>query len=366
MSFELWAQALPRSKPTFGGKRGERGTGRRGGRGKHSAVQCSLCPHRCLIEHGQSGDCRVRINYEGVLYAVTFGRPCAVHLDPIEKKPLFHVLPGSRILSIATAGCNLHCRNCQNAAISQANPEDVRVKSWSRTEYGIAPKRLVELCERRSLASIAYTYTEPVVYYEYVYETAQLARQRGLKNVTVTAGYINEKPLRRLAKLVDASNVDLKTMNPDLFRKNSGGELEHVLDGLVIAREEGVWLEITNLLIPTLNDSPTETRKLCRWVKKHLGADTPLHLSRFYPHHELRNLPPTPLRTLTRARDIAKEEGLRYVYVGNVRGNPSFESTYCPSCGGVVIGRTGFTITEESHEHGKCSKCGHQIAGVWR
>ena len=332
---------------------------------RYPVIECEICPHRCRIAHRRAGNCRIRVNYKGKLYAVTYGRPCALQLDPIEKKPLFHVLPGTQIFSLATAGCNLHCRNCQNAAISQADPQDVRIRSWSRQEYGLSPARLVELCERKKVPSVAYTYTEPVVYYEYTYETARLARNKGIKNVVVTAAYINEKPLRRLCKFIDAANVDIKTMNPKFFRDNCGGELKHVFDALVVMRSEGVWIEVTNLLIPTLNDSVEETKRLCRWVAKHLGPDTPLHFSRFYPHHQLRNLAPTPLETLRRARKIAMDTGLRYVYVGNVRGQ-KFENTYCPSCGEKVIGRVGYAITRMAIKDGKCAKCGHAIAGVWR
>ncbi len=331
-------------------------------------MQCELCPKRCVIPPGHAGDCRVRVNWNGKLRAVTYGRPCAVHIDPVEKKPLFHFLPGTKILSVATAGCNLHCKNCQNWSISQANPEDVSVVSWSRTEVGLSPKRLVQVASRRNLPSIAYTYTEPVVFFEYTYDTAVLARQRGIRNVTVTAGYIMEGPLRKLSKVIDASNVDIKTMNPSLFRSNSGGKLRYVLRGLEVAREEGVWIEVTNLIIPTLNDSRAETRELCRWVVHHLGPDTPLHLSRFYPHHQLRNLPPTPVSTLLDARKIALDEGLHYVYVGNLRGrrDDDFESTFCPSCGHKVVSRYGFTVTSVDIKDGRCGHCGHPIAGVWK
>ena len=331
----------------------------------YPTLRCSLCPHACEIGHGEAGDCRVRINFKGKLYAVTYGRPCAVSLDPIEKKPLFHFLPATKILSIATAGCNLHCKNCQNAAISQADPEDVRIRSWPEGSLGIKPKDLVRIAKGRGIPSIAYTYTEPVVYFEYAYETAALAREAGVKNVSVTAGYINEGPLRKLCRVVDAANVDLKTMNPRFFRENCGGELRHVLRGLEIAREEGLWLEVTNLLLPGLNDSTRETESLCRWVVKNLGEDTPLHFSRFYPHHQLRNLAPTPVKTLVTARKIARDKGLRYVYIGNVRGE-KFENTLCPSCGAEVLQRVGYTVTAQHMKKGRCARCGEKIAGIWK
>lgn len=336
-----------------------------GSGGGYPKISCGLCPHGCNIGHGEAGDCRVRVNFRGKLYAVTFGRPCAVNLDPIEKKPLYHMLPGSRTLSIATAGCNLHCKNCQNASISQANPEDVRIRSWPKGDYGISPENLVKICETRGISALSYTYTEPVIYYEYTYETAKLARSRGIKNITVTAGYINAKPLRKLCKYLDASNVDLKTMNPEFFRSNCGGELKHVLDGLVVAKEEGVWLEVTNLILPGLNDSKKETQSLCGWIVKNLGAETPLHFSRFYPHHQLRNLSPTPVTTMKRARDIALEAGLKFVYIGNLRGR-NYASTVCPSCGQMVIKRVGYTITSTNISDGRCGNCDTKIPGIWR
>jgi len=329
------------------------------------AVQCDLCPRHCVIGEGQAGDCRVRINQGGVLYAVTYARPCAIHMDPVEKKPMFHFLPGTSILSVATAGCNLHCKNCQNWSISQADPETVRVLSWTQGEYGVSPRRLVNLAASRQVPSIAYTYTDPNIFYEYAYDTARLAHASGIKNVTVTAGYIEEKPLRRMARYIDGTNVDIKTMNPTFFRENCGGVLHYVLDGLVVARQEGIWIEVTNLIIPTLNDDPAETKKLCQWVVRNLGPDTPLHLSRFYPHHQLRNLPPTPVETLIRARKIARNAGLHFVYIGNVQGE-DFESTFCPACGKKVIGRVGYTITVNHLKDGKCDSCGHPIPGVWK
>ncbi|MDY0004519.1 MAG: AmmeMemoRadiSam system radical SAM enzyme [Polyangia bacterium] len=330
-------------------------------------VRCQLCPRSCLIPPGHAGDCRVRINVEGRLVASTYGRPCALHIDPIEKKPLFHVLPGTRILSLATVGCNLHCRNCQNHGISQANPWDeaVRVQSLRQGSFGVMPSELVSLATSRGCQSIAATYTEPIVFYEYTRDTAELGRAAGLKMVTVTAGYCNPRPLRALCRLLHASNLDIKSMDPVAFAENSGGELRHVLRGAVIAKEEGVWLEITNLVIPTYNDSPQEMRKLCRFVVKELGAHTPLHFSRFFPNHRLRNLPPTPVPTLERAREIAKDEGLSYVYVGNLPGNEG-ESTLCPGCKGVIIRRVGHRVQGQWMRDGSCSHCGRPIEGVWQ
>jgi pyruvate formate lyase activating enzyme len=309
----------------------------------------------------------VRINVDGRLIASTYGRPCALHIDPVEKKPLFHMLPGTRILSMATVGCNLHCRNCQNHGISQANPwdESIRIRSLARGAMGVTPTELVQAARRRRCASIACTYSEPIVFYEYTRETARRAQAAGLKSAIVTAGYINRGPLRELCRVLDASNLDIKTMNAAAFRKNSGGALEHVLRGAVTAREEGVWLEITNLVIPTYNDSTAELRSLSRFVERELGPHTPVHFSRFFPRHRLRNLPPTPVSTLQRAYEIAREEGLYFPYVGNLPGNDG-EHTYCPGCGKVVIRRVGYRVRGMDLEGSRCGHCHRELEGIWR
>ena len=347
---------------------GAQGQGRSRSRSRSREVVCQLCPRACRIPPNHAGDCRVRINVEGKLLAVTYGRPCAIARDPIEKKPLFHVLPGTRILSIATVGCNLHCTNCQNHNISQANPWEhgYEVRSVYAGGFGATPRELVAAAQRSGCPSIAATYTEPVVYYEYTRDTAIQAREAGLKSVTVTAGYINVGPQRALCRVIDASNVDIKTMSPSFFLKNSGGILKHVLRGLVVAREEGVWIEITNLVIPTYNDSTAELKKVCRWVRRELGAHTPIHFSRFRPHYRMRNVAPTPEATLARARRIAQDEGLHYAYVGNLPGNDG-ENTYCPGCGTVVIRRVGYRVRQGgSLRDGKCGKCGRAIEGIWK
>lgn len=354
------------------GKRTQaKGLGRRKGRApggsKTAWVHCQLCPRECRIPPNHSGDCRVRINLDGRLVASTYGRSCAVHIDPIEKKPLFHFLPGSRNLSFATVGCNLHCTHCQNHRISQASPwdETVRVQSLRQGAFGVLPQELVALAKARGCQSVAATYTEPIVFYEYTRETAERCREAGVKSVTVTAGYANPGPLRALCRLVDASNLDIKTMNPAAFRRNSGGELKHVLRGAVIAREEDVWLEITNLVIPTFNDSTAEMRKLCRFVAKELGPETPVHFSRFFPNYRMRNLPPTPVETLARAREIAREEGLLFAYVGNLPGNDG-EHTRCPGCGELVIQRVGYRVRSLGVNKGACGSCGRPLEGVWQ
>ena len=323
-----------------------------------SSVQCQLCPKGCVMAPGEAGDCRVRINMDGVLRTVVYGFPCSINIDPVEKKPLFHFLPGSKILSIATVGCNLHCKNCQNWEISQANPARSRAVSCE-------PGKLPEYCREYDCPSIAYTYTEPVVYYEYTYDSAKFARQYGLRNVLVTAGYINQQPWRELLKYVDAANIDLKAMTNDFYREVCSATLQPVLDALVAAKADGVMVEVTNLVIPTLNDKPAQIRELARWVRMNMGAETPVHFSGFTPRYKMRHLPPTSLKTLTAAREIAMEEGLFYVYIGNIHSNTG-ENTYCPDCGELVIERKGYLVRRNDLKDGRCQKCGKEIYGVWQ
>ncbi|MHC4566165.1 MAG: AmmeMemoRadiSam system radical SAM enzyme [Planctomycetota bacterium] len=324
-------------------------------------VQCELCPKLCLIQPGQSGECRVRINLDGVLRSVVYGYPCSIHIDPIEKKPLFHFLPGTGILSIATVGCNLHCTNCQNWEISQANPEDEGLPP----AYVCPPEKLVELTRRNNCLSVAYTYTDPIVYYEYTYDSAKLARQAGIRNVLVTAGYINAEPWNKLLQYVDAANIDLKSMSDDFYRRICSATLKPVQNALVLAKASGVLVEVTNLVIPTLNDGPEQIRDLARWVKANLGAETPLHFSGFYPRYKMQKLPPTSLKTLETARRIAISEGLDYVYIGNVASREG-QNTYCPGCKKLLIERTGFRVLQNRIKEGGCPDCQREIHGVWK
>jgi len=320
-------------------------------------VQCLLCPRKCIIPPGKRGFCGVRENQDGKLYTLVYGEAAAVHIDPIEKKPLFHFLPGATAFSIATAGCNLRCKFCQNWEISQIKPEDIK-------PILISPEEVVREAKKSGAATIAYTYTEPTVFYEYMLDTAILARKEGIKNVMHSAGFINEEPLRNLCKYLDAANIDLKGFTQKYYNDMCLGNLDDVLRTLKILKEEGVHLEITNLILPNFNDSDEQIRAMCVWIKENLGADTPIHFSRFWPMYKMVNLSPTPVSTLEKARDIAKSIGLKYVYIGNVPGHQG-ETTFCPKCGKALIMRVGYTITANNLVKGKCKFCGEKIEGMW-
>ncbi|QYZ67798.1 MAG: hypothetical protein OI74_02885 [Gammaproteobacteria bacterium (ex Lamellibrachia satsuma)] len=322
-------------------------------------VVCELCPRKCVIPEGGAGDCRVRVNVGGKLLASTYGRPSAMHIDPMEKKPLYHFHPGSPVFSIATAGCNLHCLNCQNWQLSQSGGEEIE------EIFNADPVDLIDLARDQGCESIAYTYSDPVVFYEYVYDSSILAHEAGMKNVFITAGYINTEPLRRLCKVIDATNTDLKAFDDGFYRKTTGATLQPVLDALVTFREEEVWLEVTNLLIPTLNDDLSMIRRMAKWIRRELGEGTPLHFSRFHPMYRMRNLPPTPGETLDRARQEAMDAGLEYVYIGNISGHKG-NSTYCPVDGTLLIKREGFMISEyKLTSDGRCPTCNEPVPGVW-
>ncbi len=322
------------------------------------SVRCGICPKACRIPPGFSGECRVRINVAGTLHAATYGRPCAVHVDPIEKKPLFHYFPGQPILSLGTSGCNLHCKNCQNAELSQGDPEELR-------SYDLPPEALPALARKHTCAHVAYTYNEPIVSYEYTRDCCQTVHQAGLRNVLVTAGYINEKPLAALLPHVDAANVDIKGFSDQFYREVCDASLTPVLRSVVMMHQAGVHLEITNLVIPTLNESDEMLEGLCGWLMEHLGSDVPLHFSRFFPSFKMKHLPPTPVATLLRARELAQKAGLRYVYIGNVE-MPDGEDTRCPKCHQVIIQRQRYVVlANRITANGLCETCGEKIYGVW-
>ena len=322
-----------------------------------SRVQCVLCPHMCELEPGERGRCTVRLNNEGKLVSLVYGKPVAVHIDPVEKKPLFHFLPGIDVLSLATAGCNLRCDFCQNWEISQAAPEEV-------SPYDMSPEDVVQAALEYDCLAIAYTYTEPVVFFEYTRDCASLAREAGLKNILVTAGYINPGPLLELSSLIDAANVDLKSMSDDYYREVCGGTLQPVLDTVVSLKESGTWVEVTNLMVPTMNDDQNGIEELCEWILNNTGEETPLHFSRFFPMYRLANLPPTPLETLDNARNTALDTGLKHVYVGNAVTEKGMV-TSCPGCGEDLIVRQGYMVTDNRIVNGECSSCRYPVAGVW-
>ena len=323
-----------------------------------TTVECQLCPHHCHIPEGGRGNCRVRTNVGGKLFTLAYGNPCSANVDPIEKKPFYHVLPGTRSFSIATAGCNLHCKYCQNWTISQRPPEETE-------NIDLPPEAVVQNALHAGCRSIAYTYSDPVIFYEYTYDTSVLAKKENLLNLLVTAGYIEENPLIELCKVVHGSHVDLKGMTDEYYKNMSGGTLKPVLDCILTMKKQGVWVEIINLIVPTWNDKDEDIRTLCRWVREYAGKDTPLHFSRFWPMHELTNLPPTPVETITHAREIANSVGLEYVYTGNVPDDPG-NNTYCPNDGKLIIGRRGYELTENHVTDGKCEFCGKSIPGIWK
>ncbi len=319
-------------------------------------VHCRLCPNDCRLSEGQIGICRARKNIGGELYSMVYGKIASVHVDPIEKKPFFHVLPGSTAFSIATPGCNMRCLFCQNWEISQAFPWDIRTSAAT-------PEEVVDAALKSGAPSIAFTYTEPTIFYEYMIDIAKLAKQKGLKTVVISNGYINPEPLRALLPFIDAYKVDFKAFNPKFYKELTGGSLDPVLNTMKLIQKEGVWLEIVTLLVPGHNDSEEEIRGLARWIKDNLGPDVPLHFSRFHPQHKMLDLPPTPVETVIRARQIAMEEGLHFVYTGNVAYEPG-ETTYCPGSGEPAIERRGQFVVKNNMKNGK-GPDGQAIPGIW-
>lgn len=323
-------------------------------------VICELCPHFCKLKTEQIGICGVRKNIAGHLYSLVYGHAIAVHVDPIEKKPLFHVTPGTGSFSLATVGCNFHCKFCQNHDISQVN------KNGDLKYYGqeINPEDIVTMARRNGCRSIAYTYTEPTIYFEYVYYSARLAHEAGLLNLLVTNGYINPEPLRFISEFIDAANVDLKSFSDNFYKKFAGAKIAPVLETLKLMKQLNIWVEITTLIIPGENDSPQELQQIASFIKNELGPETPWHISRFYPQYQMQDHPPTPQATLERAHTIGREQGLRYVYLGNVPGNPG-ENTYCYACGKLLIERFGYQIIENNIQSGTCKYCQTSIDGLF-
>ena len=320
-------------------------------------VQCLLCPRECVISDGKRGFCRNRENQGGTLYTLVYGRPAVVDIGPIEKAPLYHFIPGHFRLCLTCASCNLRCKHCQNWHLSQKSFEEL-------DHYSYTPSEIVQQAKKQGLNSVSFTYTEPTVYYEYLYNVSVVAREVGMKTSIVSNGYINREPLLKLLKVLDAVKIDLKGFSEEFYKKVCSATLKPVLESLLTVKKENVWLEIVNLVIPTLNDDPKMIDEMCRWIKENLGVDTPLHFTRFRPDYKLTHLSPTPVSTLESAYEIAKKNGLRYVYIGNVPGH-TYNSTYCPSCDRNVISRMHMDVVEMNVVDGKCRFCKFPIEGKW-
>ncbi len=322
-------------------------------------VKCNLCNHRCEIKDGRRGICGVRENREGTLETLVYGRIIARHIDPIEKKPLYHLMPGSLSYSVATAGCNFRCLFCQNADIAQM-PSDRKGKIAGDL---FSPQDVVAAALKGDCKSIAYTYTEPTVYFEFAFDTAKLAHEKGIQNVFVTNGYMTAEALHMINPYLDAANVDLKAFTEDFYKTYCGAKLEHVKESLKLMKSLGIFIEVTTLLIPGLNDDKDELEKLAKFLADSLGTETPWHISRFHPTYKLTDRPPTPVETLVTAREIGIKAGLKYVYTGNVPGE-SGEKTFCYSCGEILIDRWGFYIKKNVIEESRCPYCDVEIHGV--
>ena len=326
----------------------------------NNKVKCNLCSHRCVIKDGRRGICSVRENQGGILQTLVYGKLIARHIDPIEKKPLFHFLPGTLSYSIATVGCNFRCQFCQNADIAQM-PADHSGMIRGET---CQPSEVVAAAARDGCRSISYTYTEPTVFFEFAYNTAKLAFENGLRNIFVTNGYMTAEALEMITPYLDAANVDLKAFTDKYYKDLCGARLKHVQETLKLMKTNGIFVEVTTLIVPGLNDDPGELKDLAAFIAQDLGVDTPWHISRFHPTYKLIDRAPTPVKTLTTARKIGLKAGLRYVYTGNVPGLAA-ENTFCYSCGEMVIERRGFQVGKLRIKNGQCEKCGAQIDGVW-
>ena len=323
-------------------------------------VRCNLCNHRCVIREGRRGICNVRENQAGILKSLVYGKVIAQHIDPIEKKPLFHMMPGSLSYSIATVGCNFRCQFCQNSDMAQM-PSDNKGLIMGNP---CLPETVVREAEKAGCKSIAYTYTEPTIYFEFAYNTARIAHERGIRNVFVSNGYMTSEALEMIAPYLDAANVDLKAFNADFYKKLCNGKLEHVQASLEKMKSLGIFVEVTTLLIPGLNDDKGEIEHLARFLAESLGPETPWHISRFHPTYKLTDRPPTPVESLVMAREIGIRAGLRYVYVGNVPGEKG-EDTFCHNCGECLIDRWGFSIRKCQIREGRCVYCGAVVGGVF-
>lgn len=324
---------------------------------KDNAVRCFMCAHGCVIASEQRGTCRTRMNTNGELRSLVYGRPISVHVDPIEKKPFYHFLPGADAYTIGTSGCPFQCKFCQNWELSQSSPEDYQVSFTP-------PDRLVKSVLHQKARAIAFSYNEPTVYTEYLTDIAREGKKQGLRSVLISCGFMSEAPLIEMCKVLDAIKIDLKGYSEDFYHNVCGAELRPVLKSIKQIAKSRTHLEIVNLVVPTLNDSDRMLKGLIDWVLGEIGPDVPLHFSRFHPDYQMLNLPPTPVATLERARDMALSRGIHYPFVGNVPSHPG-NNTYCPKCKKVVIQRQGFFVTEMNIKGGRCKFCNRKIAGVW-
>jgi pyruvate formate lyase activating enzyme len=325
---------------------------------KANVIRCELCPRNCIIKEGEVGFCRVRKNKGGRIVSLVYGKPSILGVAPIEKAPIYHFLPGHKRLTLACVGCNLACKHCQNWDISQASPDEVPY-------LNLSPSQIIEEAEKRGLNSISFTYTEPTVFYEYIYDIAKLAKRKNYKISLVSNGYINPLPLKKLLNFIDAANIDLKGFSQNFYSTISSAKLEPVLNTLKLLKENDIYFEIVNLIIPTLNDNLEEIKSMCSWIIENLGTEIPLHFTRFMPAYNLTHLPPTPLDLLEKAVELAYNLGLKYVYIGNV-WNHKYNSTYCPNCQKLLIFRNYMSVVSNYIKEGKCKFCGYKIVGIWK
>jgi pyruvate formate lyase activating enzyme len=325
-----------------------------------SNFQCMTCPNQCILEPGDRGICRDKVYIKGInkLYNIAYGNPSSINIDPIEKKPLYHFYPGSSTLSIGVGGCPLRCLNCQNWTLSQYSPEELNT-------IDLFPENVVKYTKYEGLTIISYTYSEPVAWYEYMYDSAQIARKHGLKNVWVTSGYIENEPLKKLIGVIDAAHVDLKSFSDEIYKNMNAGKLKPILNTITTLHKYGIWFELINLIVPGYSDNMVMIKNMCEWILNNIGSGYPLHFTRFFPANKLTTLPPTPVDTLNKAYYIAKEVGLKYVYIGNVPDTFA-SNTVCPNCKKILIERKGYEILTNSIINGKCKYCNTKIEGRWK
>ncbi len=328
--------------------------------GNSDKIICKLCPNNCVILENKSGMCGTRINSEGKFYSIVYGRPCSLHIDPIEKKPLYHYYPGEGILSLGTFGCNLFCKGCQNFDITRTDA----ITSVKHLKY-YTPEEIIETALENDIKLIAYTYNEPTIFFEYMIDITKLAKKNGIKNVIVSNGYINPEPLKELCKYIDAANIDIKGITPEFYREYSKANIKPILETIKTLHKNNIWLELTNLIIPGLNDDSKDITKLCKWIKSNLGEQVPLHFSRFYPHHHASNIMPTPAKTLDYAKQIARECGIKYVYTGNLG---FLDNTHCDKCKSILISRNynGIDMQELSGQNRNRCACGENLPGMFK